>query len=95
MAFQNVLHQLDEKSSSMSSANEYVSVASNPPFRHVLVGFVNTTTLPCFKYHAKNWYNASTIVDLIMVMKNGKRWWTSMLYAFLDQILIDIAESLE
>jgi len=30
-----------------------------------------------------------------MVMKNGKRWWTSTLYAFLDQLLINIAESLE
>jgi len=65
MAFQNVLRQLDEKSSSMSSANESVSVARNPPFQHILVGFGNITTLPCFEYHAKNQYNASTIVDLI------------------------------
>jgi len=65
MAFQDALRQLDEKSSSTSSANESVSVASNPPFLHVLIGFGNTATLPCFKYHAKNRYNASTIVDLI------------------------------
>jgi len=54
MAFQNVLRQLDGKSSSMSSANESVSVASNPPFRHVLViGFGNTATLPFFQISCK------------------------------------------
>ena len=74
MAFQNVLRQLDEKSSSMSSANESVSVASNPPFRHVPIGVGNTATLPCFKYHAKNRYNASTIVDLI----DGDEEWQEM-----------------
>jgi len=58
----------------MSSANESVSVASNPPFRHVLIGFGSTATLPCFKYHAKNLYNASTIVDLI----NGDEEWQEM-----------------
>ena len=65
MAFQNVFRQLDEKSTSMSSANESSSLASNPPFRHVLIGLGSTATLPCFKYHAKNRYNASTIADLI------------------------------
>jgi len=100
-AFQNVFRQLDEKSS-MSSANESVSVASNrPPFRHVLIGFGNTATLPCFKYHAKNRYNASTIVDLIdgneelQEMVDNIQAEKSTVYAFLDQILIGIAESLE
>jgi len=60
----------------MSSANKSVSsVASNPPFRHVLIGFGNTATLPCFKYQAKNRYNASTsIVDLI----DGDEEWQEM-----------------
>jgi len=100
-AFQNVFGQLDEKSS-MSSANESVSVASNrPPFRHVLIGFGNTATLPCFKYHAKNRYNASTIVDLIdgdeelQEMVDNIQAEKSTVYAFLDQILIGIAESLK
>jgi len=101
IAFQNVFRQLDEKSSSMSSANESVSVASNPPFRHVLIGVGNTATLPCFKYHAKNRYNASTIVDLIdgdeelQEMVDNIQAEKSTVYALVDQILIGIAESLE
>ena len=82
-------------------ANESVSVASNPPFRHVPIGVGNTATLPCFKYHAKNRYNASTIVDLIdgdeelQEMVDTIQAEKSTVYALVDQILIGIAESLE